>query len=133
MPDQPTIVAAIITGEQGVLMVCRRKQEGDLLWQFPAGGTEAGETPEQTAVRETLEETGIDVAADHVIGDRVHPATGRHMVYVACTPTNGTAAYVADEDELCEVGWYRYDQLGELLPHGMFEPVDIYLKETIGA
>lgn len=32
------------------------------LWEFPSGGIESGETPEQTAIRETLEETGLKIS-----------------------------------------------------------------------
>lgn len=51
---------------QGV--VCIRKprsvhhRDGDVVfWQFPGGKNDPGENPEQTAVRENLEETGIAV------------------------------------------------------------------------
>src|SRR5215813_3299661 len=99
---RPSIVAAIIVDDGRVLMVRRRVSEGTLSWQSPAGESESGETAEMTAVRETREETALDVTADKVLGERVHPATGRHMVYVACRVTSGTAR-VADEDELAEV------------------------------
>ena len=41
-------------GEGQILMIFRRG-----LWDFPKGKAEAGETIEETAVREVLEETGI--------------------------------------------------------------------------
>jgi 8-oxo-dGTP pyrophosphatase MutT (NUDIX family) len=40
------------------------------------GEVEPGERPEDTAVREVKEETGLEIRAGHVIGERDHPATG---------------------------------------------------------
>lgn len=37
-------------------------------WSLPGGAIEPGETPEETAIRETFEETGLRVAIDHLIG-----------------------------------------------------------------
>ena len=51
--EKPGISAAIIVHDGRVLMVRRRVSEGELMWQFPAGGIEDGETAEDAAVRET--------------------------------------------------------------------------------
>src|SRR5699024_10593220 len=40
-------------------IIGRLDRKGRLLWSLPKGHIEAGETPEQTAVREVAEETGI--------------------------------------------------------------------------
>lgn len=37
-------------------------------WQFPQGGIQAGETPEQAMFRELQEETGLNETKVHVIG-----------------------------------------------------------------
>src|SRR6266699_6473666 len=121
--DRPSIVAAIIVQDGKVLMVRRRVREGTLSWQFPAGESEVGETPEMTAIRETREETSLDVAADNVLGERVHPATGRQMHYVACHVIEGTAR-VGDEDELAEVAWCGLTALRTNVPSGLFPAVD---------
>jgi 8-oxo-dGTP pyrophosphatase MutT (NUDIX family) len=41
-----------------VLLASRRTRRGDLVWGLPKGLVETGEAPEETAVREVLEETG---------------------------------------------------------------------------
>jgi 8-oxo-dGTP diphosphatase len=127
---EPGISAAIIVQDGRVLMIRRRIAEGELSWQFPAGAIEAGETPEEAAVRETVEETGLTVAAVKVLGDRVHPKTGRHMAYVACELIDGEAR-VADADELAEVVWAAHSDLPALVPYGLFEPVQAYLDQVL--
>jgi 8-oxo-dGTP diphosphatase len=128
--EKPGISAAIITLNDRVLMVRRRISEGELMWQFPAGAIEAGETPEQAAVRETLEETGLKVEAASLIGQRVHPKTGREMSYTACEVIGGEA-HVADADELDAVAWVALDEIPDYVPYGLFEPVQEYLNATL--
>jgi len=81
--DQATIAAAIVVDGGQVLMVRRRVKEGQLSWQFPAGAVEPGESDEDAAVRETLEEVGLVVSAEKHLGGRIHPATNRTMAYIA--------------------------------------------------
>ncbi|NED31056.1 NUDIX hydrolase [Streptomyces sp. SID8499] len=127
---KPGISAAIITSNDRVLMVRRRVKEGELSWQFPAGGIEPGETPEEAAVRETLEETGLKVEAISLIGQRVHPKTQREMSYTACRIIDGEA-HVADEDELDAVSWVTLAEIPEKVPYGLFEAVQDYLNRTL--
>ena len=48
---------------RAVLMVKRARAPFAGLWSFPGGRTEPGETAEETARRELLEETGLAVGA----------------------------------------------------------------------
>jgi 8-oxo-dGTP diphosphatase len=128
--DKP-IAAAIITDAGRVLMIRRRVAEGELSWAFPSGGVEEGESASEAAVRETKEETGLTVEALRVLGERVHPATGRHMSYVACRLLGGVAA-VEDADELAEVEWVRLADIPRLVPAGIFPAVQAYLDEELG-
>jgi 8-oxo-dGTP diphosphatase len=134
MTDQtdpkPGISAAIIVDQNRVLMVRRRVKEGALSWQFPAGGIEAGESPEDAAVRETLEETGLEVKAIRLLGQRVHPKTGRQMSYTAAEVVAGEAR-VADEEELAEVAWVTLGEIADYVPYGLFGPVQEYLDEVL--
>lgn len=133
MTDKPGIAAAVIVRDGRVLMVRRAVGEGELLWQFPAGQIEPGETPEEAAVRETAEETGLLVEAVKVLGARVHPKTGREMTYIACRPLGDEAARVADADELDAVEWAGLADLPRLVPYGLYPPVQQYLDAELGA
>ncbi|MFE7558544.1 NUDIX hydrolase [Kitasatospora sp. NPDC057500] len=127
---KPGIAAAIIVQDSRVLMVQRRVAEGELSWQFPAGEVEAGESPEAAAVRETAEEVGLTVKAVQLLGERVHPKTGRQMSYAACEVVSGTAS-VVDTEELAELAWITHDRIAVFVPYGLFEPVQAYLDAKL--
>lgn len=128
--EKPGISAAIIVQDGKVLMVRRRVSEGELMWQFPAGGIEAGEVAEDAAVRETAEETGLTVKAVRLLGERVHPKTGRLMSYTACEVVDGEA-HVADAEELDAITWAAHSELPGLVPYGLFGPVQEYLDGAL--
>ncbi|MER6769869.1 NUDIX hydrolase [Streptomyces bacillaris] len=130
--ERPGIAAAIVVHEGRVLMVRRRVSEGQLSWQFPAGEVEPGEGREAAAVRETREETGLTVEAVKLLGERVHPKTGRLMSYTACQTLGGTA-HVADTEELAELAWVTLGDMPEYVPYGLFEPVQDYLDGALSA
>lgn len=128
--EKPGISAAIIVSDGRVLMVRRRVSEGELMWQFPAGAIEPGEAAEDAAVRETDEETGLAVKAVRLLGERVHPKTGRLMSYTACEVVSGEAR-VADDDELDAVAWVAHNEITDYVPYGLFGPVQEYLDELL--
>jgi len=61
-------VAVIITDEAGRLLLTKRSAEPGLgLWCLPGGFIELGETPLDTLVRETKEETGLEVRPGEIV------------------------------------------------------------------
>lgn len=69
-------VGTIMTGDDGVLLLRRHRFITDTWgWEVPAGGVDAGETPEQAAVREALEESGWEPTTVQRLC-AFHPANG---------------------------------------------------------
>lgn len=102
-------------------LIGRLDRRGTLLWSLPKGHIEAGETAQQTAIREVHEETGIDGVVLAELGSidywfvvenrRVHK-TVHHFLLEA------TGGELSDEDvEVTEVAWVALGELDELLAY----------------
>lgn len=148
------IAAAVVVHRGRVLLVRRRVAEGALSWQFPAGAVEEGESAGTAAVREAWEETGLRVRVLRTLGERVHPATGRLIAYVACAVVADAthpaapvgpaavadapdatgappAAYLADPEELAELAWCALGEIPRYVPYGLHPPVQAYLDDAL--
>ena len=67
--QNPKIVAGCIPEWEGQILLCRRAIEPRLgFWTFPAGFMELGESTEEAAARETLEEANARVAIHSLYG-----------------------------------------------------------------
>jgi 8-oxo-dGTP pyrophosphatase MutT (NUDIX family) len=93
---------------------------------------ESGESPAAAAVREALEEAGVAVEPLRLLGGRLHPVTGFRVVYVACRLVSG-AAHAASPREVAEVRWVRPGEIPELIPGGVYGPVQAWLNEQLAA
>ena len=102
-------------------VIGRLDRRGRLLWSLPKGHIEEGETPEDTAVREVAEETGIigEVLAPLGIIDFWFVADGRRVhktVHHFLLRAIGGALSDADI-EVTEVAWVPLDELGARLAY----------------
>jgi mutator protein MutT len=109
------------TQRANVALIGRLDRRGRLLWSLPKGHIEEGETPEQTAVREVAEETGISSTVVRPLGTidfwfvadnrRIHK-TVHHFLMQA------TDGELSDADgEVTEVAWVRLEELEERLAY----------------
>lgn len=118
----PTVAGAVIAHANRVLLIRRTAPAGALVWTFPSGTVDPGESASEAAAREALEEAGVRVAPLVVLGSRVHPATGRWVVYVACRLLDGVA-HPASPREVAEVAWVPLAGLDGFVPGGVYPPV----------
>ena len=67
-PDYPRVgVGAIVINDGKVLLVKRGIEPSKGLWAIPGGSAELGETLQETAEREIMEETGLVIRAGNPI------------------------------------------------------------------
>lgn len=86
-------------------------------WGFPKGHIEPGETKEETAVREVLEETGIDIKIiPGFVKNSEYSIQGKieKSVSIFLAETDQTE-YKLQEEEIEECGWYSFDEAFRVL------------------
>jgi 8-oxo-dGTP pyrophosphatase MutT (NUDIX family) len=55
-------------GATEICLAARRTRRGELAWGLPKGNVESDEAPETAAIREVLEETGLEAEIEHDLG-----------------------------------------------------------------
>jgi len=108
------------SGEQG-LLIGRIDKRGRMLWSLPKGHIEAGESPEDAALREVLEETGIKSSITRSLGvidfwfmaegKRIHK-TVHHFLF---SELSGTLE--PQVSEVDEVKWFPLDDIAKTLAY----------------
>jgi 8-oxo-dGTP diphosphatase len=94
--------AAIIFDASGLVLLVKENYD-KRRWSLPGGSIESGETPEEAALRETTEETGVTAAIDHRIGSYTW-ADGFRAYVFRCRIVRGEPA-VPPTGEIAEVRW----------------------------
>lgn len=102
--DSAMIVGTTTDGDL-LLIRGRRDTTGDhALLEFPCGAIEAGETPEDAAIRETLEETGYAAVRLRPLGEAVEsPGIGAatcHVFQAEVAPSTVAALEPGEEWEV---------------------------------
>jgi ADP-ribose pyrophosphatase YjhB (NUDIX family) len=110
--DPKVAVAVIVARDGAILLTLRAHDPGRGLWGLPAGYMEWDERVEDAALRETLEETGLDVRLDCLVGVYSYPERGGLVLVVyAATPTGGT---LRTSEESTAVEYWPADALPPL-------------------
>ena len=110
--------ATIVNGDR--ILLVRQIYKGETFWTFPGGSIEQNETPEQAAIREVKEESGVDIKIQHEIlqvhSDRIN---GLYYCFLAVlmngTPILGYDPELPeDQQELTDVRWVPIEQAKKL-------------------
>lgn len=124
-PKPNSIVSAVtvhVLDEQQRILLIQRTDNG--LWALPGGAQEFGEYIAETAVRETLEETGVTVEVTDIVGIYTNP---NHLVefsdgevrqqFSICFRARYVSGEPTTSDESSNVRWVSPSELDILKIH----------------
>ena len=128
-------VASWIINQKGdILMGLRRGSHGSGTWAPPGGHMEFGETPIQTAIRETTEETGIILNSESVVvvdfTNDIFITKNKHYITIHCIShinTNITPK-VQEPDKCAEWQWFAQNNL----PTNLFLSAENFIRKHNG-
>lgn len=108
------------SGELG-LLIGRIDKRGRMLWSLPKGHIEAGESPEDAALREVLEETGIKSSITRSLGvidfwfmaegKRIHK-TVHHFLFLELS-----GKLEPQVSEVDDVKWFPLENIAKILAY----------------
>ena len=98
----PSVLVAVRDGER--ILLTRYNRPGTPRYVLVAGYVEAGETAEQAAAREVLEETGVRIKNLRYIGSQPWGLSGT-LSLAFSAELDGSDAITWDEEELSEACW----------------------------
>jgi ADP-ribose pyrophosphatase YjhB (NUDIX family) len=114
MPDSIHLTVATVVHMDGLYLMVREHDNGHEVINQPAGHVEPGETLQQAALRETLEESGWQINLSHFLGISHYtaPANGKtyYRVSFAAEPVSRQAGATLDPD-IIAAEWQTLDQL----------------------
>ena len=120
------ITAAIIRQEQQYL-ICQRAHDDELplLWEFPGGKLEPGETLEECIIRECQEELGVDIRICGKFGRTSYPYKQWELVFTFFVAEIAAGTPVTTVHE--QIRWVSAAELKDYT----FCPADVEIVEKL--
>lgn len=121
-------VGVIIRKDDQVLLGLRKGSHGATNWAPPGGHLEFGETPEQTAVREVTEETGLAIKDLKTVAftNDIFEVEQKHYITLFVVADYESGRVELREPEKCERWeWFDWDKL----PQPLFLSMQHLLKQ----
>jgi ADP-ribose pyrophosphatase YjhB (NUDIX family) len=130
-PAPVVAVGAVAVADDAVLLVRRGRGPAQGEWSVPGGRVEPGESVHGAVVRETYEETGLEVVVDRFLGwtERIGGADDPHHFVIldfAVTALDPGRPLVAGDDA-AEAAWVPLAELGE---HRLVAGLDDFLRDV---
>src|SRR5437763_3794806 len=107
-------VGAVVVRHGQVLLGIRRGAHGGGTWSVPGGKIEPGETPEQAALRELEEETGLVGRNPRIVAETLDDFPEiRYRTAFVLLDSAGGEAQEREPEKAGEWGWFDWDVLPE--------------------
>jgi ADP-ribose pyrophosphatase YjhB (NUDIX family) len=110
--QNPKIVVGSVVSHAGRVLLCRRAIEPRRgFWTLPAGYLELGETAEEGARREEMEEAEADIALDGLLAVFSISRIGQVQLIFRARFADAAAPHFAPGPESLDVGLFDWDQI----------------------
>ncbi len=111
------LAGTAIFNKEGKILLVQQKKDGPqpLLWGPPAGHGEENEDPEDTAIRETKEETNLDIKITNLVQMgvvNIFDGT-KYLFFIYKAEINNIDQLKIDPVEVKDYGWFRYEDVKE--------------------
>ena len=131
----PQAASSAILIRDGKILLIRRKNPPSLdMYAFPGGRAEKGETPDQTALREFEEETGIHAHSPRPFAfyDLKSENPGQHFQLTVFIVEASADEIAEARDDAADAGWFTPEEVRRLnAPASVIECIDRLEREIL--
>ncbi len=110
----PVAAAVLLNRERQALLVKRKHEPQAGMWCLPGGFAELGETIDEAAVRELLEETGLEARISRLLTARSMSADLYGDLLFICFEVEQTGGRESPGDDAKALGWFPLSALPPL-------------------
>ncbi|THJ68777.1 NUDIX domain-containing protein [Arthrobacter echini] len=104
--------ATVVRDAEGrFLLILRGHAPAAGRWSLPGGRVESGESLKEAAVRETLEETGLQVRIDRLLGSLEIPHGPDRVFEVHDFLARRVGGTLQAGDDAADAGWFTYQEM----------------------
>lgn len=109
------LAGALILDENKRLLLIHRNTENRVQWELPGGKIEQGEEPNQTVIRELMEELNIKVKIEKYLGNKESVEDGIILKYhwFKCIPLNENDNPKLMEDKFDKIKYFTKQELND--------------------
>lgn len=118
-------VKCLIRYQDKVLLI--RNSYGKMQWTFPGGGVKRGESHENAARREILEEVGIRIQKINYLGEYKNTRQYKRDTVHCYSCEASNSGFLIDGNEVIEANWFPMDNLPNPQSPAIAEVIKLYL------
>ncbi|MBF0187197.1 MAG: 8-oxo-dGTP diphosphatase MutT [Magnetococcales bacterium] len=111
-----TVAAALIIDERGRILLSQRRKDAHLgmMWEFPGGKVESGETAEAAVIRELQEELNITPDDPEPWRFVTHDYDRFYLLMLVFKVVEFSGTPTVQESETRAIGWFAPSELASL-------------------